>query len=145
VLSRHHGQVLAGGWLLYFGGIFGASAVYWFTAANWQWAAICTGVAAVALFICWRRWNQSATVYERGIVWRRGRRTKVVRWEEVADVEAETFDGDFSLTITTHDGRELVLDDSLADVNQLHGYLINALRDQERGASSGSASSPFGR
>jgi hypothetical protein len=56
-------------------------------------------------------------------------------------VEAETFDGDFSLTVTTHDGRELVLDDSLADVKQLHGYLTNALRGQDRGAPPSSASS----
>jgi hypothetical protein len=112
-------------------------------AGKWPEATFALCIAVPLLFICWRRWNQSATVYEDGIVWRRGRRTKVVRWEEVADVEAETFDGDFSLTVTTHDGRELVLDDSLADVKQLHGYLTNALRGGERSAPSSSTASSF--
>jgi len=141
VLSRHHGRILAGGWLLYLGAIFAASAVYWLIAANWAWAAGCAAVAAVALFICWRRWNQSATVYERGIVWTRGRQRKVVRWEEVANVTAESIDDEFMITITTHDGRELVLDDELADVQQLHGYLINATRGGEGPAPSSSSSS----
>jgi hypothetical protein len=141
VLSRHNGQILAGGWLLYLGLLFAGGAIASVVAGKWGEAGASFCIAAPLLFICWRRWNQSATVYEGGIVWRRGRRTKVVRWEEVADVEAETFDGDFSLTVTTHDGRELVLDDSLADVKQLHGYLVNAMRGGDRSASWSSTSS----
>ncbi|HEY7548880.1 MAG TPA: hypothetical protein VH913_05100 [Hyphomicrobiaceae bacterium] len=141
VLSRHNGSVLAGGWLLYFGLILAGGAATSAAAGKWPETTVASCIAVPLLFVCWRRWNQSATVYEGGIVWRRGRRTKVVRWEEVADVEAETFDGDFSLTVTTHDGRELVLDDSLADVKQLHGYLTNVLRGQDRGAPPSSTSS----
>jgi hypothetical protein len=141
VLSRHHGRVLAGGWVLYLGAIFAASAVYWSVAARWDWAAGCAAVAAVALFISWRRWNQSATVYERGVVWQRGRHRKVVRWEEVANVTAESIEEELSITVTTHDGRELVLDDYLADVQQLHGYLINATRDRDPAAPSLTSSS----
>jgi hypothetical protein len=142
-LSRHHGRILAGGWLIYLGAIFAASTVYWSVAARWDWAAGCAAVAAVALFISWRRWNQSATVYERGIVWQRGGRRKVVRWEQVANVAAETFEGELSITVTTHDGRELVLDDYLADVQHLHGYLINATRDRVGDAPDPSISSAF--
>jgi hypothetical protein len=141
VLSRHQGRILAGGWLLYLGVIFAGCAVSWVVATRWWEAAVCAGAAAPMLFVSWRRWNQSATVHEGGIVWRRGQRSNVVRWEEVAEVDAETFDGDFSLTVTTRDGRELVLDESLADVKQLHGYLANALRGQGRGAPSSSTSS----
>jgi hypothetical protein len=140
VLSRHHGRVLAGGWLLYVGGIFAASAVPWVLAARWSEAAVCAAVAVVALLVSWRRWNQCVTVYEGGMAWRRGRLIKVVRWEEVADVEAETFDGDFSLTVTTRDGRELALDESIADVRQLHGYLVNAMRGRDGGTPASSTS-----
>jgi hypothetical protein len=143
VLSRHNGRILAGGWLLYLGAIFAASTVYWLVAANWWWSAGCAAVAGVALFISWRRWNQSATVYERGIVWTRGRRRKVMRWEEVANVAAESIEDEFMITVTTHDGRELVLDDYLADVKQLHGYLINAMRGGEGPAPSSSSASSF--
>lgn len=143
VLSRHHGRMLAGGWLLYLGAIFAASAVYWSVAARWDWAAGCAAVAAVALFISWRRWNQTATVYERGIVWQRSGRRKVVRWEEVANVTAETFEDELSITVTTHDGRELILDDYLADVQQLHGYLINATRGRDGASPKPSISSAF--
>jgi hypothetical protein len=141
VLSRHNGRILAGGWLLYLGAIFAASAVYWLIAANWAWAAGCAAVVAVALFISWRRWNQSATVHEHGIVWQRGRRRKVVRWQEVANVVAESIDDEFMITVTTHDGRELVLDDYLADVQQLHGYLLNATGGRGRDSTAPSLTS----
>jgi hypothetical protein len=126
---------------LYLGVLFAGGGIASAVAGKWGEATVASCIAVPLLFICWRRWNQSATVYEGGIVWRRGRRTKAVRWEEVADVEAETFDGDFSLTVTTHDGRELVLNDSLADVKQLHGYLTNALRSQVAGQPLSSTSS----
>ena len=107
-------------------------------AKRWE-AAIAFCIAAPLLVIYWRRWNQSATVYERGVVWRRGRRREVVRWGEAADVEAETTEDDFGLTITTTDGRVLQLD-SLANMQQLHGYLINVTRNRERPAPVSSSS-----
>jgi hypothetical protein len=98
------------------------------------------GAVAVALFISWRRWDQGATVYEGGVVWRRGRRTHTVRWEEVANVVAETFNDEYEITVTTNDGRELVFSDSLANVTQLHAYLANAMRGREQTAPSSSTS-----
>jgi hypothetical protein len=145
VLNRHHGRILAGGWLLYLGLIFAASSVIWSVVAGWWEAVGCAAVAAVALFISWHRWNQSVTVYECGIVWSRGRHREVVRWEEVANVVAETIGDGLAITVTTRDGRELVLDDYLADVQQLHGYLIDATRDPDGDAPRPSTSPAFRR
>ena len=39
--------------------------------------------------------TESVSVYERGFVWKRGRRREVVRWEDVADLEAETIEDKF--------------------------------------------------
>jgi hypothetical protein len=140
MLSRHNGSILAGGWLLYFALIVAGGSVAAAVAGKWGEAAVAFCVSAPLLFICWRWWNQSVTAYERGFVWKRGRRREVVRWEDVADLEAETIEEDFVLTVTTSDGRSLQLD-SLADMQQLHGYLINATRDRERAAASSSSSS----
>ena len=63
----------------------------------------------------------------------------MVRWDEVADVAAETIEDEFGLTVTTSDGRELQLD-SLADMQQLHGYLINATRSRDQAVPSSSSS-----
>jgi hypothetical protein len=142
LISRHNGRIVAslsGGWLLYLVLIVAGGSVAAAVAAKWWEAAIAFCIAAPLLVIYWRRWNQSATVYERGVVWRRGRRREVVRWDEVADVEAETIEDDFGLTITTTDGRVLQLD-SLANMQQLHGYLINATRNRERPAPLSSSS-----
>jgi hypothetical protein len=98
------------------------------------------GAVAVALFISWRRWDQGATVHEHGVVWRRGRRREVVRWEDVASVAAETFNDEYEITLTTDDGRELVFNDSLANAAQLHAYLASAMRSREQTAPSSSTS-----
>jgi hypothetical protein len=42
------------------------------------------------------------------------------------------------LTVTTSDGRSLQLD-SLADMERLHGYLINATRGREQAVRSSSS------
>jgi hypothetical protein len=142
MLSRHNGRIIAslsGGFLLYFALIVAGGSVAFAVASNWWEAAVAFCIAAPLLFIYWRRWNQSVTVYERGIVWKRGRRREVVRWDEVADVAAETIEDDFGLTVTTSDGRELQLD-SLADMQQLHGYLINATRSRDQAVPSSSSS-----
>jgi hypothetical protein len=65
-------------------------------------AGVAFCVAAPLLYICWRWWNQSVTVYERGFVWKRGRRLQVVRWAEVADLEAETIEDSFVPTFPGH-------------------------------------------
>ena len=44
------------------------------------------------------------------------------------------------MTVTTNDGRELVFNDSLANVMQLHAYLANAMRGREQTAPSSSTS-----
>jgi len=130
VLSRHNGSILAGGWLLYFGLLCAGGGIASAVASKWQEAAIAFCIATPILFICWRWWNQNVTVYERGVIWERGRRREVVRWEDVADVTAETINGDFVLTVITGDGRALQLD-SLADMQPLHGYFINATRGRD--------------
>jgi hypothetical protein len=142
MLGRHNGRILAGGWLLYFAVIVAGGAVAAAAAGKWGEAAVAFCVAAPLLYICWRWWNQSVTVYEHGFVWKRGRRRQVVRWQDVAEFEAETIEDDFVLTVSTGDGRTLQLD-SLADMQQLYGYLINATRGREQPAPSSSASSSF--
>ena len=142
MLSRHSGRIVAslsGGFLLYLALIVAGGSVAFAVASKWWEAAVAFCIAAPLLSIYWRRWNQSVTVYERGIVWKRGRRREVVRWDEVADVAAETIEDDFGLTVTTSDGRELQLD-SLADMQQLHGYLINATRNRDQAVPSSSSS-----
>ena len=142
LISRHNGRIVAslsGGWLMYFVLIVAGGSVAAAVAAKWWEAAIAFCIAAPLLVIYWRRWNQSATVYERGVVWTRGRRREVVRWDEVAEVEAETIEDDFGLTITTTDGRVLQLD-SLANMQQLHAYFINATRSRDEAAPSSSIS-----
>jgi hypothetical protein len=142
MLSRHNGRIFAGGWLLYFAVIVAGGSVSMAVAGRWGEAAVAFCVAAPLLYICWRWWNQSVTVYEHGFIWKRGRRREVVRWEDVADLEAETIEDDFVLTVSTGDGRTLQLD-SLAGMQQLYGYLINATRGQEQPAPSSSTSSSF--
>jgi hypothetical protein len=71
------------------------------------------------------------TVFERGVLWTRGRRQRSVHWDDVTDVTSEVIDGEYVLTVTTRDGRDLVFDDSLANVRQLHGYFINATRGRD--------------
>jgi hypothetical protein len=139
VLNRHHGRVFAGGWLLYFAVLMAGGSATMAGTGKWGEAAVAFCVAAPLLYICWRWWNQSVTVYEHGFVWKRGRRREVVRWEEVADLEAETIEDSFVLTVTTGDGRSLQLD-SLADMQQLHGYLIHATRGREQAVRSSSSS-----
>jgi hypothetical protein len=139
-LSRHGGRVFAGGWLLYFALILAGGSVVSAVAGRWGEAAVLFCIAAPLLFVCWRWWNQSVAVYERGFVWKRGRRREVVHWQDVADLEAATIEDDLVLTITTADDRVLQLD-SLSDMQQLHGYLINATRDREAAASSSWSSS----
>jgi hypothetical protein len=139
MLRRHTGSILAGGWLLYFAVIVAGGAVAAAVAGKWTESAVAFGVSAPLLYVCWRWWNQSVTVYERGFVWKRGRRREVVRWEDVADLEAETIEDSFVLTVTTGDGRSLQLD-SLTDMQLLHGYLINATRGPEQAVRSSSSS-----
>ena len=141
MISRHNGRVFSVGWLMSMGLIFAAYVVTWgITDDDTLRTAAGVGALAVALFISWRRWDQGATVYEGGVVWRRGRRTQTVRWEDVADVAAETFNDEYELTVTTHDGRELVFNDSLANVTQLHAYIASATRAREQTAPSSSTS-----
>jgi hypothetical protein len=121
---------------LYFVLIVAGGSVAAAVAAKWWEAAIAFCIAAPLLGIYRRSWNQSASVYERGVVWRRGPQREVVRWDEVA---AETIEDDFGLTITTTDGRVLQFD-SLADMQQLHAYLINATRSRDQAAPSSSIS-----
>jgi hypothetical protein len=139
VLSRHNGSILAGGWLLYFAVLMAGGSVTMAIAGKWGEAAVAFCVAAPLLYICWRWWNQSVTVHQEGFVWKRGRRRQVVRWEDVTDLEAEHIGDDFVLTVTTADGRTLQLD-SLAGMQQLHGYLINATRGREQAVRTSSSS-----
>jgi hypothetical protein len=142
VISRHNGRVFSVGWLMSMGLIFAGYVVTW-GITNDDTLRTAAGVCAVAVavFISWRRWDQGATVYEGGVVWRRGRRTQTVRWEDVADVAAETFNDEYELRVTTNDGRELVFNDSVANVRQLHAYFVNATRYQGRAVPSSSSSS----
>ena len=87
LLSRHSGRIFANGWLLYL-------------------ALIVAGGSAVSAV---------AGKWERGLVGKRGRRCEAVRWQEVADLEAETIEDDFVLTVTTTKDRVLQ-HDSLFDV-----------------------------
>ena len=141
VISRHNGRVFSVGWLMSMGLIFAATALTWGITDDERLRTVAgVGLVAIALFISWRRWDQGATVHEAGVVWRRGRRRQIVRWEEVANVRAETFNDEYELTVTTHDGRELVFNDSLANVQQLHAYFSNATRGREQAASSSASS-----
>jgi hypothetical protein len=141
VISRHNGRVFSTGWLMSMGLIFVAYVVTWgITNDDTLRTAAGVGAVIVALFISWRRWDQGATVHEHGVVWRRGRRTQSVRWEDVAEVSAETFNDEYEITVTTSDGRELVFNDSLANVKQLHAYLASAAGGREQTAPSSSTS-----
>jgi hypothetical protein len=131
-LGRHDGRILAGGWLYYIGALLAAASVTWILATPWLGAVATAILVVAALLAGWRQRDQSVTVYERGVVWRRGRDTKVVRWDEVTHVMAQTVDEQYILTITTRDGREVVFDDSLADVHGLHVHIVNATRDRDR-------------
>jgi len=142
VLSRHNGRILVVGWFQAMGLVFAAVAVTWgATDEGWLRTGATTALVAVALFLTWQRWNQRATVCENGVVWKRGRRREVVRWEDVDDVAAETFNDVYELTVTTRDGRTLVFNDSVANVQQLHAYFLNATRGREQPARTSSSSS----
>jgi hypothetical protein len=142
VLSRHNGRILVVGWFQSMGLVFAAFAVSWGVLdAGWLRTAATAAIGAVALFLTWRRWNQRATVHEGGVVWTRGRRREVVRWQDVDDVAAETFNDEYELTVTTRDGRTLVFNDSVANVQQLHAYFLNATRGREQPAPTSSSSS----
>jgi hypothetical protein len=141
VLSRHNGRILVVGWFQAMGLVLAAVALTWGVLdGGWPRTAATAGLAAVALFLSWRRWNQRATVHERGVVWSRGRQREVVRWEDVDNVEAETFNDVYELTVTTRDGRALVFNDSVANVRQLHAYFLNATRARERAQPTSSSS-----
>ena len=141
VLSRHNGRIFVVGWFQAMGLVFAAVALAWgILDAGWPRTAATAGLVAVALFLTWRRWDQRATVHEGGVVWTRGRRREVVRWEDVDDVAAETFNDEYELTVTTRDGRTLVFNDSVANVRQLHAYFLNATRARERAQPTSSSS-----
>ena len=142
VLSRHNGRIFVVGWFQSMGLVFVAVAVTWGVLdEGWPRTAATAGLVAVALFLSWRRLNQRATVHERGVVWRRGRQRELVRWEDVDNVAAETFNDVYELTVTTRDGRTLVFNDSVANVQQLYAYFLNATRAREQPPPMSSSSS----
>jgi hypothetical protein len=143
MVSQHQGRMLAGGWLIYIGLILVASGCLALVKMAQGEEAVPGGgdplviaagfaIGALFLFISYRRWKQSLTVYEGGFVWARGRRERAVRWDEVADYNALTTHSrngaSYELTVRTRDGKTLVLTDAIENVQQLHGYLGSSVR-----------------
>jgi len=138
VISRHHGRILAGGWLLYVGGLLVVGAVMALVKgqAGTDRLGFLAGLAAgvLLLLVSFLKWQQSVTLYEGGFTWTRlllGTRT--VRWDEVADVRAAQIYSrqtgrSYRLEVDTRTGGRLVLTGAVAHVEQLHAYLVSSLR-----------------
>lgn len=129
-VSEHLGRPLAGGVLLYVGGIFVVTSFYQLANALSELGAgtfptsslisfagtLVVGAALLAR--CVYLWRQSLGIYERGFAVHRVTGDRVVSWTDIAEVtalrERSSLGSTFSIELALRDGRTVVLTDALA-------------------------------
>jgi hypothetical protein len=92
--------------------------------------SVCILAGALLVWIGIRRMKQTLHVYERGFVWRIGRKERVVPYANLANVNAcriikRGAQAGYEVTLTLRDGTRFTLTEQIRDIEAFHGHLLS--------------------